>query len=138
MWETAHHKHLMLVWGHNHYRLDSFSMCSRVRDAMTADAVEGVGIVTVDPGLVGTTTVVADSKAYTAGGDARERFPSVPHPRFECTEAEHELRCVFSSVRYSRFGGRLRGAIVHSGMLDRMMFMVFLYVDMIPMCWCGV
>ena len=35
----------------------------------------------------------------------RGRCPSVPHPRFECTEAEHELRYVFSSVRYYRFGG---------------------------------
>ena len=33
------------------------------------------------------------------------RCPSVPHPRFECTEADHELRYMFSSVRYSSFGG---------------------------------
>ena len=46
-------------------------MCSRVRDVMTADADAGVGIVTVDPGFVGTTNVVADSKAYTAGGAVR-------------------------------------------------------------------
>ena len=35
---------------------------------MIADAGAGVGIGTVDPGFVGTTKVVADSKAYTAGG----------------------------------------------------------------------
>ena len=80
-------------------------MCSRMRDAITADAGAGVGIVTVDPGFVGTTNVVADSKAYTAGGAVRERYPSVLHPRFECTESEHKLRYVFSLVRYSRFGG---------------------------------
>ena len=80
-------------------------MCSRVRDVMTANDGAGVGIVTVDPGLVGTTKVVADSKAYTAGAVVRERCPSVPHRRFECTEAEHELSFLFSSVRYSRFGG---------------------------------
>ena len=80
-------------------------MCSCVRDAMTSNAGSGVGIVTLDPGFVGSTNVVAGSKAYTAGGAVRERCPSVPHPRFECTEAEHELRYVFSSVRYSRFGG---------------------------------
>ena len=79
-------------------------MFSCVRDAMTADAGAGVGIVTMDPGLVGTTKVVADSRAYTVGGAVRERCPSVPHTMFECTEAEHELRYVFSSVRYSRFG----------------------------------
>ena len=72
---------------------------------MIANTGAGVGIGNVDPGFVGTTKVVADSKAYTAGGAVRGRCPSVPHPRFECTEAEHELRYVFSSVRYSRFGG---------------------------------
>ena len=80
-------------------------MCSFVRDAMTFDAGAGVGIVTVDPGLVGTTNVVSDSKVYTAGGAVRERSLSVPHPRFKCTEAEHESRYVFSSVRYFIFGG---------------------------------
>ena len=56
-------------------------MCSCVRDAMTADAGAGVGIVTVDPGLARTTKVVAESRAYTAGGAVRERCLSVPHPR---------------------------------------------------------
>ena len=80
-------------------------MCSCVMAGMTADAGAGVGIVTVNPRFVGTTNVLAHSKAYTAGGAVRERCPSVLHPRFECTEAEHKLRYVFSSVRYSRFGG---------------------------------
>ena len=44
-----------------------FSLCSRVRYAMTSDAGVSVGIVTVGPLFVGTTNVVADSKAYTAG-----------------------------------------------------------------------
>ena len=26
---------------------------------------------------------------------------------------------------------------MHSGMLDRMLSMVIPYVDMMPMCWCG-
>ena len=72
---------------------------------MTANASAGVGIVTVDLGFVGTTNVVADNKAYTAGGAVRERCQSVPHPRFKWTEVEHELRYVMSSVKYSRFGG---------------------------------
>ena len=71
---------------------------------MTSDAGAGVGIVTVDPGFVVTTNVVADSKAYTAGGAVNERCPSVPHPSFECTEADHKLKYLFSSVSYSRFG----------------------------------
>ena len=87
------------------FQVQRFSMCSHVRDAITDDAGAGVGIVTVDPGFVGTTDVVSGNKAYTAGGAVRERCPSVPHPRFEWTEAEHELRYVLSSVRYYRFGG---------------------------------
>ena len=72
---------------------------------MNANSGAGVGILTVDPELVVKTNVVADSKAYTEGGAVIERCLSVPLPRFECTEAENELRYVFSSVRYSRFGG---------------------------------
>ena len=72
---------------------------------MMADAGVGVGIGTVDPAFMSTTKVVADSRAYTAGGEVRGSCPSVPHPRLEWTEAEHELRYVFSLVRYSRFGG---------------------------------
>ena len=87
------------------FQVRRFYECSRVRAAMTADAGAGVGTVTVDPGFVGTKNVVADSKVYTVGGAVRERCPSVPHPRFEWTEAEHKLRYVLSSVRYSRFGG---------------------------------
>ena len=80
-------------------------MSSRVRDAMTADAGVGVEIGTMDPGFMGTTKLVADSKAYNAGGDVRGRCPSVPHTRSECTDADQEFRYVLSSVRYSRFGG---------------------------------
>ena len=72
---------------------------------MISYARASVGIGTVDPGLVGTTKVVSDSKAYTVGGAVRGRCPCVPHTRFECTKAEHELRYVFSSVRYSRLVG---------------------------------
>ena len=72
---------------------------------MNSDAGTGVEIGTVDPRFVGKTKVVADNKAYTAGGAVRGRCPSVPHPRLECTESEHEFRYIFSSVRYSRFGG---------------------------------
>ena len=82
-----------------------FSVCSCVRAAMTADAGAGVEIGTAEPGFVGTTKVVSDNKAYTTGGAVRGRCPSVPHPRLECPEAENKFRYVFSSVRYSRFGG---------------------------------
>ena len=66
---------------------------------MTTDAGAGVEIGTVDPGFVGTPIVVDDSRAYTTGSAVRGRCPSVPHPRLEWTEAEHELRYVFSLVR---------------------------------------
>ena len=48
-------------------QVQRFSVGSRVNDVMTADAGAGVVIVTVDPELVGTTNIVADSKAYTMG-----------------------------------------------------------------------
>ena len=80
-------------------------MCSLVRSARMVDARAGVEVGTVDPGFMGTTKVVADSRAYTAGGAVRGMCTSVPHPRLKWTEAEHELRYVFRSVRYSRFGG---------------------------------
>ena len=45
------------------------SVCgSPVRDVMTANTGAGVGIVTVGPGFVVTTNVVAASKVYIAGG----------------------------------------------------------------------
>ena len=98
---------------------------------MTSDAGAVVEIGTVDPGLVGTTKVVADNKSYTAGGAVRGRFPSVLHPRLECTEAEHKFRYVFRLVRYYRFGGPRRGEIVHSYMLEMMLYMV----EMMPVWW---
>ena len=55
-----------------------FSVCSRVRDAMTADPGVGVGIVAVGPGFVGTKKVVADSKSYTAGGGCESEVSECP------------------------------------------------------------
>ena len=74
------------------FHAQRFSTCSSVRADMMADAGADVGIGTVDPGFVGTTKVVADSRAYNAGGDVRGKCLSVTHPRLEWTEAEHEFR----------------------------------------------
>ena len=48
-----------------------FLVCSPVRAEMTAAAGGGVENSTVDPVFVGTTNVVADSRAYNAGGAMR-------------------------------------------------------------------
>ena len=61
-----------------------FSKCSRVKDEMTADSGAGVGIVTVGPGFVGTTNIVADSKAYTAGGGCESEVS-------ECTASKSRV-----------------------------------------------
>ena len=45
-----------------------FLACSRVRSEMTAATGGGVESLTVDPGFVGTTKVLADSREYTVGG----------------------------------------------------------------------
>ena len=66
----------------------------------------------------------------------RARCPSVTPIRLERTEAEHELRYVFNLVRYSRFGAPRSREIVHSGMLARMLFIVFLCVYMMGVGWC--
>ena len=50
------------------FQAQRLSVCSHVRADMTADAGAGVEIENVDPGFVGTTKVVADSREYTAGG----------------------------------------------------------------------
>ena len=104
---------------------------------MTSDAGAGVGILTVGPVFAGTTNAVADIKAYIAWGAVRARCPIVPHPRLECTEAEHELRYVFNLVKYSRCGAPRRGAIMHSGILARMLSIVFPCVDMMRVVWRG-
>ena len=80
-------------------------MCSCVRDEMTAAAG---GVLKVEPW---TQNLWAQQRWWLIvecilrGGAVRGSCPSVPHLRLECTEAEHELRYVFSSARYSRFGG---------------------------------
>ena len=53
---------------------------------MTAP-VEPVGMIGSGPGLPSRTNVVADKVAYTAGKTVKNKRPSVPHPRLDCTDA---------------------------------------------------
>ena len=49
------------------------------------DAIDGM--VGLAPGLTGTMKAVTESVAYTAGEAVSCRSPSVPHPRFDWTDA---------------------------------------------------
>ena len=60
------------------------------RSAMTAP-VAPVGMLGSGPGLTGGTNAVVDKVAYTAGKTVKNKKPSVPHPRLECTDAAFEL-----------------------------------------------
>ena len=67
---------------------------------MTAP-VESVGIIGSGPGLNGGTKVVVDKVAYTAGETVKNKRPSVPHPRLDCTDAVLEFNFKWMSVMLS-------------------------------------
>ena len=52
-----------------------------------AAPVEPVGIIGSGPGLTGRTNSVVDKVAYTAGETVKNKRPSVPHLRLDCTDA---------------------------------------------------
>ena len=58
---------------------------------MTAP-VEPVEMIGSGPGLTDGTNVVVDKVAYTAGKTVKNKRPSVPHPRLDCTNAAFEFR----------------------------------------------
>ena len=67
---------------------------------MTAP-VEPVGMIGSGPGLTGGTNVVVDKVAYTAGKTVKNKRPSEPHPRLDCTDAALELSFKWMSAMLS-------------------------------------
>ena len=53
--------------------------------------VAPVGMLGLGPGLTGRTNTVVDKVAQTAGETVKNKRPSVPHPRLDCTDAALEL-----------------------------------------------
>ena len=67
---------------------------------MTAP-VKPVGIIGSGPGLTGGTNVVVDKVAYTADEMVKNKRPSVPHLRLECTDAALEFNFKWMSAMLS-------------------------------------
>ena len=71
------------------------------------------------PGLNGLTKDVGDVIWKDAGCAVSTRYPTVPLPRLQCTDAAHAFRKTFTSVMYVCLGTPSSGAIGHSGNVDK-------------------
>ena len=71
------------------------------------------------PGLTGLTKDVGDTIKKDAGCAVSTRYPTVPLPRLQCTDAAHVLRNSVTSVMYVCVGTPSSGAIGHSGNVDK-------------------
>ena len=67
------------------------------------------------PGLTGLTKDFGDAIWKDVGCAVSTRYPTVPLPRFQCTDAEHAFRNPFTSVMYVCVGTPSSGEIGHSG-----------------------
>ena len=92
-----------------------FSVCWRVSVPMTAADSAGSAS-TNTPGLTGLTKNVGDAIVNKAGCAVRTRYPTVPLPRLQFTDAVHAFRNPFTSVIYVCVGTPSSGVIEHSGM----------------------
>ena len=94
-----------------------FSVCWLVSVPMTA--VDGVGSASTNtPGMTGLTKDVSDAIVNEAGCSVSTRYPTVPLPRLQCTDAAHAFRKPFTFVMYVCVGTLSSGAIGHSGNVD--------------------
>ena len=71
------------------------------------------------PGLTGLTKDVGDAIWKDAGCAISTRYPTVPLPRLQCTDAAHAFRKPFTSVMYVCVGTLSSGAIGNSGNVDK-------------------
>ena len=67
------------------------------------------------PGLTCLTKDVSDAIVNEAGCDVSTRYPTLPLPRLQCTDAAHAFRNPFTSVMYVCVGTPSSGPIGHSG-----------------------
>ena len=82
-------------------------------------AADGVGYASTNTsGLTGLTKDVGDAIVNKAGCAVSTKYPMVPLPRLQCTDAAHEFRNPFTSVMYICVGTPSSGAIGHSGNVD--------------------
>ena len=82
-------------------------------------AADGAGSASTNtPGLTGLTKDVGDAIVNKAGCAVSTRYPRVPLPILQCTDAAHALRKPFTSAVYVCVGTPSSGAIGHSGNVD--------------------
>ena len=75
-------------------------------------AADGVGYASTNtPGLTGLTKDVGDAILNKAGCAVSTRYPTVPLPRLQCTDAAHAIGKPFTSVMYVCVGTPSSGAI---------------------------
>ena len=84
---------------------------------MTAAAGTGSAS-TNTPGLTGLTKDVGDAIVNKEGCAVSMRYPTVPLPILQCTDAAHAFRNLFTSVINVCVGTPSSGAIRHSGKVD--------------------
>ena len=71
------------------------------------------------PGLTGLTKDVGNTIRKDDGCAVSTRYPTVPLPRLQCTDAAHAFRKPFTSVMYVSVVTPSSGAIGHSGNVDK-------------------
>ena len=74
------------------------------------------------PGLTGLTKDVGDAISKDAGCDVSTRYPTLPLPRLQYTDAAHAFRKSFTSVMYVCVGNPSSGAIGYSRNVDKIVF----------------
>ena len=83
------------------------------------NAAAGAGSASTNtPGLTGLTKAVGDAIVNEAGCSVSTIYPTVPLPRFQCTDAAHAFRKPLISVINICVGTPSSGAIGHSGKVD--------------------
>ena len=82
-------------------------------------ATDGAGCASTNtPGLTGLTKDVGDAIVNEAGCAVSKRYPTVPLPILQCTDAAHAFRKPLTSVMYVCVGTPSSGAIGPSGNVD--------------------
>ena len=85
------------------------------------------------PGLTGLTKDVGDAIVDEAGCAVITKYPTVPLPRFQCTDAVHAFRNPLTSVINLWVGTPSSGAIGHSEKVDNInsVDVAMLYVSVV-------
>ena len=82
-------------------------------------AADGAGSASTNtPGLTGLKKYVVDVIVNESGCAVSTRYPMVPLPRLQCTDAVHAFRMPLTSVMYVCVGMPSSGAIGNSGNVD--------------------